>query len=84
MVVVADISDAMKRIRTALRRNLALGAIGLVLSELLLLTILWPPMSRLRRAAANLPWLAEGAFTKIRAAVSESRLTHFFGTRWTF
>ena len=78
LVVVADISDAMKRIRTALRRNLALGAIGLVLSELLLLTILWPPMSRLRRAAANLPWLAEGAFTKIRAAVSESRLTHFF------
>ncbi|MBL8260430.1 MAG: EAL domain-containing protein [Candidatus Competibacteraceae bacterium] len=78
LVVVADISEAMANIRTTLRRNVALGIIGLVLSELLLLTILWPPMSRLRRAAANLPWLAEGAFTKIRAAVAQSRLTHLF------
>lgn len=76
--MVADISDAMSKIRTALRRNLVLGVIGLVLSELLLLTILWAPMSRLRRAAANLPWLAEGAFGKIRAAVSQSGLTHLF------
>ena len=78
LVVVADIGEAMSNIRTALRRGLVLGVIGLVLSELLLLTILWAPMSRLRRAAANLPWLAEGAFGKIRAAVSQSRLTHLF------
>lgn len=77
LAVVADIGDAMKSVRIALKRNLVLGVIGLVLSELLLLTILWPPMSRLRRAAAHLPWLAEGAFTKIRATVSESRSTHW-------
>jgi len=78
LVMIADISDAIAKIRTALRRNIILGAVGLVLSELLLLAILWAPMSRLRRAATNLPWLAEGAFAKIRAVISESRLTHFF------
>ena len=48
-----------------------------MLSELLLLAILWAPMSRLRRAAAHLPWLAEGAFAKVRAAIPEPRLAHF-------
>jgi len=72
LATVADISDAMAEIRNALRRNIFLGTIGLVLSELLLLAILWAPMSRLRRAAANLPWLAEGAFAKIRTAISET------------
>jgi diguanylate cyclase (GGDEF)-like protein/PAS domain S-box-containing protein len=77
LATVADISDAREKIRDALRRNIFLGTIGLVLSELLLLAILWTPMSRLRRAAANLPWLAEGAFAKIRAAISETRFPHF-------
>ncbi len=78
LVIIADISDAMAKIRTALRRNIVMGAVGLVLSELLLLAILWAPMSRLRRAAANLPWLAEGAFAKVRATIPKSRLRHFF------
>jgi diguanylate cyclase (GGDEF)-like protein/PAS domain S-box-containing protein len=78
LVVVADISDAMAKIRAALRHNLALGTVGLVLSELLLLAILWAPLSRLRYAAAKLPWLAEGEFAKIRAMISETGFTHFF------
>jgi diguanylate cyclase (GGDEF)-like protein/PAS domain S-box-containing protein len=77
LVIVADVSNATAKIRAALRRNITLGTAGLVLSELLLLAILWTPMSRLRRAAANLPWLAEGAFAEIRAAISETPFTHF-------
>ena len=77
MVIVADVSDAMAKIRAALRRNIILGTIGLILSELLLLAILWAPMSRLRRAAANLPWLADGAFSKVREAITATRQTQF-------
>ena len=78
LVVIADISNAMANIRTALRRNLLLGVAGLVFSELLLLTILWVPMSRLRRAAAHLPWLAKGDFSKIRAVILQTRFSRFF------
>lgn len=78
LAIIADVSDAMANIHTELRRNIALGAIGLVLSELLLLAILWVPMSRLRRAAAYLPWLAEGAFAKVRAAITQPWLPRFF------
>ncbi|HMQ97012.1 MAG TPA: cache domain-containing protein, partial [Candidatus Nanoperiomorbaceae bacterium] len=78
LVIVADVSDAMAKIRAALRRNIILGTIGLILSELLLLAILWAPMSRLRRAAANLPWLADGAFSKVREAITATRQTQFF------
>ncbi|NTU64099.1 MAG: diguanylate cyclase, partial [Chloroflexi bacterium] len=77
LVIIADISDAIANIHAALQRNISLGVTGLVLSELLLLAILWSPMSRLRRAAAYLPWLAEGAFSKVRAAIPEPRLAHF-------
>ncbi|NMQ18146.1 diguanylate cyclase [Candidatus Competibacter phosphatis] len=78
LVIVADVSDAMVKIRSALQRNITLGTIGLILSELLLLAILWAPMSRLRRAAANLPWLADGAFSKVREAITATRQTQFF------
>ncbi|NTU63518.1 MAG: PAS domain S-box protein, partial [Chloroflexi bacterium] len=78
LVTVADISEAMDKIRAGLQRNITLGTVGLVLSELLLLAILWSPLSRLWRSAVNLPWLAEGSFAKVRAAISESRLTHLF------
>lgn len=78
LAIIADISDATTKIAEMLQRNLLLGAFGLVLSELLLLAILWAPMSRLRRAAANLPWLAEGAFAKVRAAITTSRFSNVF------
>lgn len=77
LVIVADISDAMAKIRVALQRNITLGAFGLALSELMLLGILWAPMSRLRHAADKLPWLATGAFAKVREGMSEIRLTKF-------
>ncbi len=77
LVIIADITKATTKIRAALQRNILLGTVGLVLSELLLLAILWAPMSRLRRAADKLPWLAEGAFAKVRTAMSEKLSMHF-------
>ncbi|TVR58288.1 MAG: EAL domain-containing protein [Candidatus Competibacteraceae bacterium] len=77
LAIIADISDAIARIRVAFQRNITLGVFGLALSELMLLGILWAPMSRLRHAADKLPWLATGAFAKVREAISDMRLTHF-------
>lgn len=78
LVVIADITEPMSRIHTATQRSLYLGAVGLLLSELLLLAILWPPTSRLKRAAAILPLLAEGTFSTARAEISGTRPTRMF------
>ncbi|MFM8331138.1 MAG: EAL domain-containing protein [Candidatus Methylumidiphilus sp.] len=78
LVVIADIGEAISRIRSTTKRSILLGSIGLLLSELLLLAILWPPMSRLKRAAAILPRLAEGTFSAARTEISDMRPTHVF------
>lgn len=78
LAIIADITDSVVHINAALQRNVLLGIVGLVLSEVLLLAILWLPMSGLRRAADNLPWLAEGAFGKVRVAISDVPLNRWF------
>lgn len=78
LVVIADISEAMSRIRIATQRSIYLGFTGLLLSEVLLLAVLWPPMSRLKRAAAILPQLAYGTFARARSAISEARRKRIF------
>ena len=78
LVVIADITNDMSDIRHATRRSIYLGVAGLLFSEVLLLTILWAPMSRLKRAAGILPQLAEGMFATARAAISEVRRRHLF------
>ena len=78
LVMITDISAAMANIRTTFQNNILLGIFGLVLSEILLLAILWAPMSRLRSATTNLPWLAEGAFSRIREAITLRKGIQFF------
>jgi len=76
LAVIADISEAVTWIRSATKRSILLGGTGLLLSELLLLLILWPPMSRIKRAAAILPKLAEGTFSAARTEISAMRSSH--------
>ncbi|WP_221046987.1 bifunctional diguanylate cyclase/phosphodiesterase [Methylogaea oryzae] len=78
LVFIADISDELEQIEIATRRTVLLGLAGLVVSESLLLAILWTPMSRLRRAADTLPMLAEAAYDQVRATIAHKR-----GRRWT-
>lgn len=76
LAMIADIEDAVSRIRSATKRSIFLGGTGLLLSEFLLLAILWPPMSRLKRAAAILPMLAQGTFSAARLEITDMRPTH--------
>ncbi len=69
-VLIDDITQSLALIQQGIRQDLMVGLFGLVLSELVLLLILWRPLSRLRRTAELLPLLAQNAFDKIRQVVS--------------
>ncbi len=66
LVMVDEISDDLAAIDRARYASLVVGGVGLLLSELLLLALLWRPMSRLRRTAGAIPLLGEGAFKRVR------------------
>ena len=66
MVVIDDITDEIGAIEQARRSSLMVGGLGLLASELLLLTLLWGPMSRLRRTARMIPMLGQGRFTEVK------------------
>ena len=76
LLVIADVSDAMEKIRTATERLLLLVVSGLGTSLVLLLVMLRIPMSRIRRATEFLPRLAEGQFRAVRSGVLESLTSH--------
>ncbi len=78
LATISDISDSVAQIRTATQRSILLGVGGLMVSEIILLLTLWRPMSRLRRAAVTLPSLAEGAFSKVRSAISSTKPSQVF------
>ena len=69
LVVIADITKALREIRAASQEIFFAGGVGWVLAELLLLLILWRPMSRLRLTASSLPLLAQSRFEVVRAAI---------------
>lgn len=71
LALVEDITSPMMEINRAIRQHLTIGALGLFLSETLLLALLWTPMSHLRRTAETLPLLARSAFAEVRAVLSE-------------
>ena len=68
-VIIDDITERLSEIRAANWRNFIFAAVGAILSESLLLLILWKPLSRLRRTAGVLPMLTRNAFEQIRQAV---------------
>jgi diguanylate cyclase (GGDEF)-like protein/PAS domain S-box-containing protein len=68
---INDVTEAVSSIANATRQALTVGIVGWLMLELLLMGILWAPMSRLRRTALNLPLLAEGAFATVRRAIAD-------------
>lgn len=68
-VTVDDITEAISHIESSAAESLLAGILGLLISELLLLAILWTPMARLRRVSDNLPLLADRAFLRVRQAL---------------
>lgn len=77
LVMIDDITRSLAEIDTALGQFLAVGALGLISSEALLLALLWNPITRLRRTARNLPLLAESEFGKLRDAIHAGGRQHW-------
>ncbi|QCF27676.1 bifunctional diguanylate cyclase/phosphodiesterase [Hydrocarboniclastica marina] len=71
LVMINDITDEQREIDSAIHNSVLFGTIALILAELLLLWLLWKPMTRLRQTAAYLPWLAENKFDDMRLALNK-------------
>lgn len=67
LVMVSDNTEALEQIRHATQEIVALGMIGLAVSEMLLLGLLWLPMERLKRTAQAIPLLGQGGFAQARS-----------------
>lgn len=68
-LLLEDIATENLRIGTATRQSIGIGVAGLLVSELLLLLVLWRPTSHLQRQAEVLPLLAKSAFEKVRESL---------------
>lgn len=66
-IVITDITSTMRTIQSSTRQSIIIGAVGLMLSELLLFFILSRPLSRLKHIAFTLPLLARSSFKNFRA-----------------
>jgi diguanylate cyclase (GGDEF)-like protein/PAS domain S-box-containing protein len=77
MILIDDITQPLDEIGSATRENILIGVSGLIVSELLLLALLWTPMTRLRRTADTLPLLGQGAFERARSAIRKRVRGHW-------
>jgi diguanylate cyclase (GGDEF)-like protein/PAS domain S-box-containing protein len=76
-LIINDITKAVTHINQATRKSLLFGLFGFVLSESLLLLLLWYPLKRLLLVSQSLPLLAHNAFREVRATLkTEHRSWH--------
>ena len=71
IITFDDITQPVADIATAIRNAVWFGVLGLLLSVVVILVVLWRPLSRLRQTAIVLPMLAESAFADARLAISK-------------
>ncbi len=69
-ITISDVTEDVNKLENAKQNGKFLGGGGLLISELLMLFILWSPMSRLRMTAMYLPLLAQNSFDKVRDTLS--------------
>jgi len=72
-IVINDITPQVQQINRATQRSLGFGLIGFLLSESLLLLLLWHPLNRLLRLSESLPLLAQNAYDKVRKQLGTGR-----------
>lgn len=72
-LIATDITPQIQAIAHDTRVLVAVGVVGWLVAELLLLAILLSPMARLRRIASALPALAQGGFNEARASIPRPR-----------
>lgn len=76
-VLVSDVSRPMAQARQAIHTNALIAIIGLVVSEAILLLLLWRPTSRIRETVELLPLLAARAFDQVHQRI-RTQSAHWF------
>ena len=72
-IVITDTTSTVHTIQNSTQQNMIIGAVGLMLSEILLFVILTKPLSRLKHIVFTLPLLARSSFQDFRASLRYSR-----------
>ncbi|KRT56349.1 bifunctional diguanylate cyclase/phosphodiesterase [endosymbiont of Ridgeia piscesae] len=65
-LIINDITRSVEQIEHSTRTAVIAGLLGLLLSEAVLLLLLWSPMRRLRLLSRALPLLAQNAFAEVQ------------------
>ncbi len=76
-LLINNITSAVQHINEATQKSLLFGLIGFLLSESLLLLLLWHPLKRLLQVSQSLPLLAHNAYEQARARLkTDNRSWH--------
>lgn len=78
LITIENLTEKLNEIREAGRKTITIGILGFVLSEAVVLAILWAPLSRLTRTAKALPLLAQSKFDAVRTNIGRSKHTARF------
>ena len=70
LLAINRVTDKVLAIREATKESLTLGLAGLVVSELILLFLMWGPMQRVQDIVYALPLLAEKSYSSLRDELS--------------
>ncbi len=68
IIIVSNVTGDVESARNIFRNTLLGALLGLIVSELVLLAILWKPTTQLQRVVDALPMLAENNFDQARSA----------------
>ena len=72
MLVIFDRTRNLQHLHEVAWKSAGIGILGLFISELMLMVLLWAPMRRLKRTAETLPLLGRGEFEAVRARLEKS------------
>lgn len=75
LITIENLSEKLDEIRKAGQKTIIIGALGFLISEAVVLAILWAPLSRLRRTAMALPLLAQSKFHAVRTNIGRQKKT---------
>jgi len=71
VLLINRVTAQVESIHAATQDSVLLGVGGLVVTELILLLLLWGPVQRIQRVVHALPMLAEKRYARLRADLSE-------------
>ena len=72
MLVIFDRTRNLQHLHSVAWQSAGIGLLGLIISELILLALLWIPMRRLKHTAETLPLLGRGEFETVRTRLEKT------------